>query len=152
MAASDDIPRLRFIPEVQAWLSTWRRIGLFVTRISGAEERWREAAGPVFDQERLRLPAQHGYGGPRRRYTCVVCHLWLPGLPQRRVCPSPLCQWLSAERRREARRLPLRSSRCPECGRAFPIRRSTGRYCSAACKQRAYRHRRRYGLTRSPAP
>jgi hypothetical protein len=32
---------------------------------------------------------------------------------------------------------------CPICGSAFPIQRSTGRYCGDACRQRSYRARKR---------
>ena len=46
-----------------------------------------------------------------------------------------------------------REAVCPVCGKAFTADRSTQRYCSAACRRYAYRHRDRYAYRhRDEAP
>ena len=43
---------------------------------------------------------------------------------------------------REARRLRRADRTCASCGETFTPPRSDGRYCAAACRQRAFRARR----------
>jgi predicted nucleic acid-binding Zn ribbon protein len=56
------------------------------------------------------------------------------------VSCSRRCQELLERERRRVRR---DERPCEECGRAFAPRRADGRFCSSACRQRAYRARRR---------
>ncbi len=53
---------------------------------------------------------------------------------------SERCLWRWQKRKRRPHRTPID---CAVCGREFTPRRSTRRTCSAACRQRAYRERRR---------
>jgi hypothetical protein len=69
------------------------------------------------------------------------------GMPRLRFIPA-LRQWLDAVRRREARQRHPRPTTCQLCGRASTQRRRTKRYCSPACKQRAYRIQRRVRMLR----
>ena len=57
-----------------------------------------------------------------------------------RLCDSCAMESENA-RRREERRVARAGRVCPVCGVAFDPPRSDARYCSAACRQRAYRRR-----------
>jgi hypothetical protein len=55
---------------------------------------------------------------------------------------SEVCAYRYYNRIRNERAAAARAGReCQECGREFDAVRSDQRYCSAACKQRAYRQR-----------
>lgn len=58
-------------------------------------------------------------------------------LPRTIVCSSRCAQRC----RRRSKRLHRPSITCAECGTAFQLSRSDSRYCSAACRQKAYRQR-----------
>jgi hypothetical protein len=60
------------------------------------------------------------------------------------VCRRRLHAALAAEKRKHRRAIrPPRGVRCPACGRDFVPARSDARTCSPACRQKAYRDRRR---------
>ncbi len=78
----------------------------------------------------------------RRDATCGGC-----GLPmrfgtfedhRRTVSCSARCDQRVARKRKQARRL---SRQCPQCSTPFRPARADARFCSAACKQAAYRQR-----------
>jgi hypothetical protein len=48
--------------------------------------------------------------------------------------------------------VPARSTRCELCGKLYDPQRSSARFCSPACKQRAYRHRLAVTASVTPAP
>jgi ssDNA-binding Zn-finger/Zn-ribbon topoisomerase 1 len=131
---------LTFIPALKN-----RLVGLsWFRRITGPAERGREAGSLVFAEQAAREASRRFCW----YFTCVVCQLEWQGHPQRRVCWSPLCQWLDAERRRAAQRRTPRAAPCKTCGRVSPLRRTTKHYCTPACKQKAYRARRRVLMQR----
>lgn len=51
------------------------------------------------------------------------------------------CLKCAGERRREARRVVHAERACAKCSRTFAPARNDARYCSPACRQRAYRNR-----------
>jgi hypothetical protein len=61
-------------------------------------------------------------------------------LPPRVFC-SRRCRQVIAARERQENRVEVDPIICPECGERVDARRRDARYCSAACRQRAYRAR-----------
>jgi hypothetical protein len=62
-------------------------------------------------------------------------------IPSRAYC-CIRCRWAAQARRRSERRAERRSHRrCRSCGEPFQPGHLWARYCSAACRQRAYRQR-----------
>lgn len=60
------------------------------------------------------------------------------------TCPTPECKRERKYRAaREKRREERTDLKCQECGDTFTPDRSDAKYCSAACKQRAYRKRKK---------
>jgi hypothetical protein len=57
------------------------------------------------------------------------------------VACSERCAWTARNRRRATVAAILRRRRCLACNEAFAAPRSDARYCSSACRQRAYRQR-----------
>jgi hypothetical protein len=77
-----------------------------------------------------------------RRLNCEGCRqpLAMPdGLYRRRVC-SVRCEQRYRRRRQRERRL---MTRCEGCDRFFAARRDDSRFCSPACRQKAYRGRKK---------
>jgi hypothetical protein len=64
-----------------------------------------------------------------------------PDRPLSAYC-SERCRWGAANRRRRDTTAAQRQRTCATCGQPFTPPRADGRYCSHACRQRAYRQRR----------
>jgi hypothetical protein len=73
---------------------------------------------------------------------CRLCGGLLGDHPSRprRFC-SDRCRWISNNRERRSRRAIGRIKACQACQKSFYPKREDARFCSAACKQRAYRLR-----------
>jgi hypothetical protein len=102
----------------------------------------RRVCKSCFDQAARARTVMHY---PDRAIRCGGCDrpMFVPwiGSPHRMqaFCCAP-CQWTyQGHTRREARTLEDRP--CQDCGATFTPKRKDSIYCSAACKQRAYRRR-----------
>lgn len=87
----------------------------------------------------LRRPPGYLGGGLATESPCAGCGRMVVHLPTWRhdwVACSPRC------RRRVYRGNVWGRSTCDGCGEAFDASRADARYCSSACRQRAYRQRR----------
>jgi predicted nucleic acid-binding Zn ribbon protein len=71
---------------------------------------------------------------------CVVCGRDLPRSTRRRFC-SDEHRYAFHNRRRHDRTAAGREKTCQVCGRAFTAGNALARYCSDACRQKAYRER-----------
>jgi hypothetical protein len=87
-----------------------------------------------------------GWGVPAWRtskdyqHWCVHCRRPFIGALAREYCSDQCGELTRASRRdRTAERLPRP---CAVCGDTFTPPRSDGRYCTPACRQKAWRHRR----------
>ena len=76
--------------------------------------------------------------GPGSQITCLGCggSMVFHSYPYRSVC-SDRC----AQRARRKQKASTRRCTCAACGLSFKPPRSDARFCSAACKQSAYRER-----------
>lgn len=75
------------------------------------------------------------------RCECYICgKVFYAGMPHAVLCSERCNQDATLQRRKEAR-LPERIRTCLMCGVEFQAKRKDTRYCSAACKQKAYRRR-----------
>jgi hypothetical protein len=74
---------------------------------------------------------------------CEVCGRKFAWIVDRRPWPGHVCSTTCArERRNRARRVRHEERKCAVCCRGFEPKRSEALYCSARCRQRAYRARR----------
>jgi len=88
---------------------------------------------------------------PFSRVRRLVPYWWRPDADRavnvaprhRRVFCSTYCRQRDASSQRVAARARARQRACQTCSVAFTAARSDGRYCSQACRQRAYRQRGR---------
>jgi hypothetical protein len=89
-----------------------------------------------------------------RNAACAACGRTITGLFGKPPLPAttmrrwrgycaPCAEDAELARIRELRRLARADRKCPGCSRTFTPPRSDGRYCSPACRQRAYRQRQR---------
>lgn len=60
-----------------------------------------------------------------------------------RVFCSDRCRWTFYNRQRDERNAQAREKVCESCGEPFTATRADAKTCSAACKQKAYRRRRK---------
>jgi len=74
------------------------------------------------------------------QHWCDYCGRPFLGELARRWC-SAACGEAGRAARRDRRRPPLPERRCDDCGELLAGGRSDARYCSSACRQRAYRRR-----------
>lgn len=58
---------------------------------------------------------------------------------------SPRCQWAYYNSRVQAQGAAAREKTCTQCGASFTATRRDAKTCSAACKQKAYRQRKKGG-------
>lgn len=72
---------------------------------------------------------------------CPACGVWM--LSRRhRYCSEECGRSAKAARQRKGRERRRSNRRCAECGRRFTPQRADGKYCSPACRQRAFRKRK----------
>lgn len=75
-------------------------------------------------------------------HNCLSCGRIFYGSLRRLYCCEKCGDRYRQARRRRPKALP-QLVRCESCGREFEPSRADGRYCSSACRQRAYRVRLR---------
>jgi putative metallohydrolase (TIGR04338 family) len=117
-------------------------------------ERARQSHGPEFagvmlylvgaflgrgTQEELRTAYEKG--GVKILLRCGGCAKLL-SVRSRKFC-SASCRWAFHNRERARRTAPSRDKVCQVCRRWFEAGRSSAKTCSAACRQKLYRQRRR---------
>ena len=91
-------------------------------------------------------------GRYRKSHSCLACgrplFIWRRGVQCADYC-SHGCQLDAANARRRQRSATRRGAqrRCVICGEAFTPKRTDSEYCSAACKQAAYRQRLKANAT-----
>src|SRR5271163_1868419 len=74
-----------------------------------------------------------------KQSACAVCGQRVMAPPHRRE--SSVCSSRCYQRQRRARRRSLAKATCAGCGLGFASKRKHTRFCSDACRQRAYRER-----------
>ena len=111
-------------------------------RLVGPRPPWRLRPG----WQRQRVCVRCAGSRARIEQCCAHCARPVFVLPRRvpgRPFCSPRCRSLLQSARRRRERAEPRPRTCDACGAAFTPPRKDGRYCSPACRQRAYRHRTR---------
>jgi hypothetical protein len=105
---------------------------------------WENVFGPVCEDcaspaDDYRLHIERECVGCGRKVVDVVGRWWL----RRRTRPtcSRRCYWTYQSSVRAERHAGQRERSCRGCGTLFTPPRSDGKYCSAACRQKAYRQR-----------
>ena len=83
--------------------------------------------------------------GPVRRIICAGCdQVFYTMVKSKKYCDYNTCGRIGNYRLQKQHRLEKRQNRvCAGCGQTFTPKRSDARYCSNACRQRAYRESHR---------
>ena len=107
----------------------------------GHSQRWQT---PIC--KRCRPTPSYGRHGrwcaPQPCESCGRPVHYRPSYRRRHVLCSSRCAWLAASKRRSATTGAARHKACAVCGTVFDPPRADARYCSPACRQRAYRQRK----------
>lgn len=141
-ACGRDIPAEEPVYTDRQW---WVMIG---TTHDGRSVSWTEQHGPWCAQCAPGAKGNHPWASwpwhvrqPIPSRPCAWCSRPYHGHPANRFCSERCANADRAERRRLARERQRSRCLCAVCGRQFTAPRQDARYCTPACRQKAYRAR-----------